>query len=75
MAVQLNMTNGLSQDLDACNQAEQMIHSFIHSCLLVKIPIQGHMTQDKDNSRITIIQEARIQKNKTDVKIYCITLA
>jgi hypothetical protein len=27
--------------------------TFIHLFLLVKIPIQGHMTQDKDNSRIT----------------------
>jgi hypothetical protein len=50
-------------------------HSFIHLFLLVKIPIQGHMIQDKDNSRITIIQEARIQQNETDVDIYYVTLA
>jgi hypothetical protein len=47
--------------------------TFIHLFLLVKIPIQCHMTQDKDNSCITIIQEARIQQNETDVKIYYVT--
>jgi hypothetical protein len=32
--------------------------------LLVKIHMQGHMTQDKDNSRITIIQEQQEYNNK-----------
>jgi hypothetical protein len=53
-----------------CRGQDRTEPSFIHSFLLVKISIQGHLTQDKDSSHITIIQEARIHQNETDFKLY-----